>query len=105
MAFDGFHGSTVGRGITEVVKDVAARSDSGTPRFILFGSVIDGVTRVGDFLSGWYFVLMDPFEDVNAFNVTIALEEAGKFVDTGLVPSFGNGAVRMFDEITPGSKF
>ena len=48
---------------------------------------------------------MDPFKDVNAFNVAIALKEACKFVDTGLVPSFGNGTVRMFDKIAPRSKF
>ena len=101
MAFDGFHGSTVGRGITEVVKDVAARSDSGSPRFILFWSVIDGVTRVGDFLSGWYFVSMDPFENVDALDIAVALKKSCEFVDAGLIPSAGNVFIGMTDEFAP----
>lgn len=74
MAFDGFHGCAVCCGVAKVLKDVATGSDSRTPRFVFFGTIIDCVSWVCYFFAGWDVVAVDPFEDVNAVNVTVALE-------------------------------
>jgi len=79
MAFVGFHGGTVGTvrtlcsGITERTGNVAAASTTAhAPRFIFFGSIINGIWWARYFLFRSDFVAMDPFEYIDVFDVAKA---------------------------------
>lgn len=64
----------MGGGVAKVFEDVATGGDTRTPRFVFFWTIIDGVSWVRYFLTGWDIVAVDPFEDVDAVDVTVALE-------------------------------
>ena len=73
MAFDGFHGCAMCRGVAIIFKNISTGSDACTPRFIFFWTVVDSVSWVRYFLAQGDIVAMDPFEDIDTFNVTVSL--------------------------------
>ena len=42
---------------------------------------------------------VDPYEDVDTFDIAIALEKSGKLVDARVIPSIADFFIRVIDEI------
>ena len=95
MTFDGLHRCAMRGCIAEIIQDVAASGYSCTPWFVFFGSVIHRIPWVRDFLARWYVDVIDPFEYVDAFNITVPLEQTCEFVDAKLVPPLCDIFIRM----------
>ena len=101
------HNIRIIRRLTRLVEDVypkifesiATGSNSGSERFVLFGSKRNVISGVRYFLVLRYLTSLDPYEDVDTFDITKALEKSGKLVDARGIPSIADFFILMVDEI------
>ena len=91
----------MGRSIAKVVKEIVAGSDASAVNFILLRVAVNCVAGVSDFIVGGDVTFVDPFKNMHTVNVTIALEESRKFVDTRCIPALAYFCNWVLDEFLP----
>ena len=101
MAFDGFHGCSMGSDITVVIEAVATTGNPGAVDFVLFGSNVNGISWIGDLLIGRDSGTGNPFQYADTVNVIGAktVKEASKFVLTRYVPMLVDCRVIVVHEV------
>ena len=94
----------MGGSIAKVVKEIAAGSDANAVNFVFLWAAVNGVAGVSDFLVSGDVAFVYPFKDIHAIDVTIALEESRKFVDTRRIPAFMYFCDWVLDKFLPRCK-